>query len=360
VHQDWHNALKILLIGCGKIAHSYATAVDEHPDMVLSAVVDENSEAARAFGISFNCPFYTSLDDYLAGGIFADCGIICTLPSRHPEIANRLMQRGTNILCEIPFAPDPVAVEKMIEVSRAFGVQLMMGSRYRYITDIIHSRGLIQSGILGRILVFEIDFRDAVDNGSYGKAHPDSGYGGVLMDGGIHAIDIARYFFGPLLRIRAEEAQRFQFQNVEDTVKLDMRTVSGVIGTAHLSWTIKNACDDYIRIYGTQGTLCIGWKKSMYRLNGVIDWIKFGEGYSTLKALTRQLENLIDAVTGDGIPEITVEDGRESVRALEAAYQSLSTGNWVNLHSASEQTVSPPFERNFTVLRPSKLFPSNV
>lgn len=328
--------------------------------MVLSAVVDENSEAARAFGISFNCPFYTSIKDYLAAGNIADCGIICTPPSRHSDIANRLMQRGINILCEIPFAPDSATAEKMINVSRTFGVQLMMGSRFRYITDIIHARGLIQSGILGRILVFEIDFRDMVDSSSQAKSRPDTGYGGVLMDSGNHAIDIARYFFGPLLRVRAEEAQRFQFQDVEDTVRLDMRTISGVIGTAQLSWAIKNACDDYIRIYGTQGTLCIGWKNSMYRLNGVIDWIKFGEGYSTLKALTRQMENLIDAVTGEGIPETTAEDGCESVRVLEAAYQSLSTGNWITLHSASSEIVPTAFERNFTVLHPRKLSSTNV
>ncbi len=360
VRQDLNKELKILLIGCGNIAHSYATAIHRHPDMVLSAVVDENIEAARAFGISFNCPFHTSLEDYLAGGNFADCGVICTPPSRHADIAIHLMQRGTNILCEIPFAPDSAAAEKMIDVSRAFGVHLMMGSRFRYITDIIHARGLIQSGILGRILVFEIDFRDVVDNSNHKRFQSEAGYGGVLMDGGIHAIDIARYFFGPLLRIRAEEAQRHQFQDVEDTVKLDMRTISGAIGTAQLSWTIKNACNDYIRIYGTQGILCIGWKKSMYRLNGVVDWIKFGEGYRTLESMTRQMENLIDAVIGEGIPEITAEDGQESVRALEAAYQSLPTGNWINLNTVSEQAVSPSLKRNFTVLRPSKPPPPGV
>jgi len=360
VHQDWRNPLKIALIGCDRIAHSYATAIYGHPDMVLSAVVDENPEAAQAFGTSFNCPYFKSLDAYLSGNNFTDCGVICTPPSHHTEIANRLMQRGTSILCELPFALDSVSAEKMIDVSRAFGVQLMAGSRFRYITDIIHARGLIQSGILGRILVFEIDFRDMVDTGSHRKSQPDMGNRGVLMDSGNHAIDIARYFFGPLLRLRVEEAQRYPSQDVEDTVRLDMRSISGVIGTAHLSWTIKNACDDYIRIYGTQGTLCVGWKTSMYRLNGVVDWIKFGEGYSTLKALTRQMENLLDAITGNGVPETTAEDGRESVRALEAAYESLSTGQWINLQTAPSETAPPRFERNFTVLRPGKLSSSNA
>ena len=35
---DLHKALKVLLIGCGKTAHSYATAIHSHPDMVVAAV----------------------------------------------------------------------------------------------------------------------------------------------------------------------------------------------------------------------------------------------------------------------------------------------------------------------------------
>jgi predicted dehydrogenase len=353
VANSWRNPLKIILIGCNRIAHTYATAIHDHPDMSLSAVVDENQEAAQAFGISFNCPYYLSLDDYFSEDNFADCGIICTPPLNRAEIANRFMQRGTSILCEIPFAYDSISAEKMIDISRAFGVELMVGSRFRYITDIIHSRGLIQSGILGRILVFEIDFRDMTDIGTMNSDEQTDNHG-VLMDSGNHAIDIARYFFGPLLRIRVEEPQRIVPQNFEDTVRLDMRTVSGVIGTAHLSWTIKSAGDDYIRIYGTQGTLCIGWKNSMYRLNGMVDWIKFGEGYNTLKALTRQMENLIDTMMGEGVPETTAEDGWESVRALEAAYRSLSTGEWINLQSETAGKISTPIERNFTVLRSGK------
>jgi predicted dehydrogenase len=323
--------------------------------MKLTAVVDVNPEAARAFGVSFDCSFFTSLDDYLTDNNFADCAIICTPPARHADIATRLMQRGTSILCETPFTLDSASAAKMIDVSRAFGVQLMMGSKFRYITDIIHAKGLIQSGILGQILVFEIDFRNIMDVSNRPNFQSDTGAGGgVLMDSGNHAVDIARYLFGSLLRIRVEDAKRIHTVNVEETVRLDMRTVSGVIGTANLSWTIKNACNDYIRVYGTQGTLCIGWGNSMYRLNGTIDWIKFGEGFSTVKALTRQMENLMEVVNGGGVPETEAEDGYESVRAIESAYRSLPTGQWVNLQPSSAETGASGFERKFTVLRSGK------
>jgi predicted dehydrogenase len=337
------------LIGCGRIAHSYATVIDNQPDMILTSVVDVNPEAAHAFGTSFRCNFYTSLEEYSGSDDLAECAVICTPPSDQAETACRLMRRGISVLCETPFALSSDSALKMLDVSRTFGTHLMMGSRFRYISDLIHAKGLIQAGIIGKVLVFEIDFRDSVDMRNRWNIRPEISGGGVLMDAGNHAVDIVRYLIDPIIRVRAEEAPRVQSPTVEDTVRVDLSTASGVIGTINLSWTIKNPADDYIRIYGTQGTLCIGWKHSMYRPSGALDWIRFGEGFSTLKAITRQLINLVDAVANNGTPETTAEDGFEAVRVIEAAYQSLPTGKWLSLMPNSTAIASG--ERRFSVLR---------
>ncbi len=349
VYKGWHKPLKMVLVGCGKIAHSYATVIDSRHDMTLAAVIDVKHEAARAFGTSFRCNYYISLEEYLGSDDLAECAVICTPPSDRAETACTLMQKGISVLCETPFALDSASALKMLEVSHAFNTPLMMGSKFRYISDLIHAKGLIQAGIIGQVLVFEIDFRDAVDMRDRWNIRPEISGGGVLIDTGSHAIDIVRYLIDPIMRVRAEEASRVQSQAVEDTVRVDICTTSGVIGTINLSWTIKNAADDYIRIYGTQGTLCIGWEKSMYRPSGAVDWIKFGEGYSTLKAITRQLINLVEVVAHDGTPETTAEDGYEAVRVIEAAYQSLPTGKWLNLTSNS--TAANANERKFSLLR---------
>ena len=346
--KGWSKPLKSVLVGCGRIAHSYATIIDSHPDMKLSAVVDINPEAARAFGSSFGCTFYTSLDQYLDGNNIADCAIVCTPPSDHADIACRLMQQGMSVLCEKPFAVDSAAATRMLEVSRTFGVQLMMGSKFRYIPDVIHARGLIQAGILGEALSFEIDFRDMVDMRNRWNLQPEISGGGVLIDSGSHAVDVARYLFGPVQSVRAEEAKRIQSSSVEDTARIELKTEAGVVGTINLSWTVRNTSDDYIRVYGSQGNLCIGWKKSRYRPHGALDWVNFGEGYNTIKALNRQLSNFVDVVAEDGIPEALPEDGFESVLAIEKAYQSVKTGSWQCLSSAGSV---PGAERKLSLLR---------
>jgi predicted dehydrogenase len=210
---------------------------------------------------------------------------------------------------------------------------------------------LIQAGILGHVLEFEADFRDVVDMRNRWNVQPELSGGGVLVDKGSIAVDIVRHLLGPLQWIHAEEGRRIQSEDVEDTVRLDVRSSSGIMGTIHLSWALKSAGEDYFRIYGTQGNLSIGWKKSVYRPNGAVDWINFGEGYSTLKALTLQVSNFTNVV-GDGeTPEIGLEDELESVRAIETAYQSLVSGQYLNIHPAAKPAVSAMGERKFSVLR---------
>jgi predicted dehydrogenase len=358
ISKRWRKSFKFTLIGCGRVGHSYATVINSHPEMKLAAVVDINPEAARAFGDSFRCSSHTSLDDYFANGKPSDCAIVCAPTSEHTEIACALMQKRISVLCEQPFAFDVASAERMIDVSGTYGVSLMMGSKFRFVPDMIHAKGLIQAGILGQVLEFEADFRDPVDMRNRWNSNREKSGGGVLIDSGSSAVDIARYFFGPILEVRAEEGSRVQSQDVEDTVRLAVRTSSGVLGTIHLSWILRNPGDDYLRIYGTQGNLCIGWNKSMYRPAGAKDWINFGEGYSTQKALTLLAGHFISVVAGEETPEVSAEDEIESVRSIQVAYQSLQSGRFLSIRSDHSAIGSVVKERRLAAVHSEAAFPT--
>jgi predicted dehydrogenase len=140
--------------------------------MKLGAVVDINPEAARAFGNSFGCNSFTSLDDYLASGNLADCAIICTPPSDHTDTACKLMQNRIHVLCEPPFALTSNAAGKMIDVSRAYGATLMMGSNSAMSRTLFRLKASSMQ-ILGHVLEFEGDFREMVDMSSRWNVQPE-------------------------------------------------------------------------------------------------------------------------------------------------------------------------------------------
>jgi predicted dehydrogenase len=116
---------------------------------------------------------------------------------------------------------------------------------------------------------------------------------------------------------------------VEDTVRIFVRTASGVVGSVDLSWSVNKELPSYIDIYGSDGTIRVGWKESKYRQASSPDWVQFGKGYDKFGALRRQVENFCRAVRGEEPLLIDADDALASVEVIEAAYRSLRQDDWV-------------------------------
>ena len=110
------------------------------------------------------------------------------------------------------------------------------------------------------------------------NSDPEISGGGVLIDNGTHSLDLMRYFLGPLEEVQVVEGKRVQGLPVEDTVRIFVRSDQGVMGSIDLSWSINKELDSYINIYGSHGTVSVGWKESKYRQSSRPDWIVFGKG----------------------------------------------------------------------------------
>jgi len=124
------------------------------------------------------------------------------------------------------------------------------------------------------------------------------------------------------------EGKRVQGLPVEDTVRIFVHSVSGVMGSIDLSWSLNKELDSYLNIYGSHGTIAVGWKESKYRQSSSSDWIVFGKGYDKVQAFRSQLNNFARAIRGKEMLLITAEDALASVEAIEAAYNSLRRVHW--------------------------------
>ena len=113
------------------------------------------------------------------------------------------------------------------------------------------------------------------------------------------------------------EGKRVQGLSVEDTVRVFIKSKSGVMGNVDLSWSINKELDSYINIYGSNGTISVGWKESKYRQSSSRDWVVFGKGYNKVQAFRSQLDNFARSIRGEDLLLITAEDALASVQVIE-------------------------------------------
>jgi predicted dehydrogenase len=315
------------LVGAGGIAQAYVQAFEQFERAELVAIADLRPNAALALAELARCASFLSYEA-MVEATELDAVIICTPPSTHPTICLDLLAQGKHILCEKPFSIDAQSAFAMKEAAVNAGVLLTMASKFRYAEDVIRAKSIIDSGILGEVVLFENAFTTRIDMSNRWNSIPAISGGGVLMDNGTHSVDIMRYFLGPLAEIQVVEGKRVQGLAVEDTVRIFAKSERGVMGNIDLSWSINKDLDYYLRIYGSNGTISVGWKESKYRQSSSQDWVTFGQGYNKIQSFRAQIENFSKAILQEEPLRISIEDAIASVEVMEVAYRSLNQNHW--------------------------------
>ena len=223
--------LNIGIAGMGKMGHVRADVIRRHPNLVLRAVCDVSGEHHE----------YESFQDYhdlLKQDI--DAVFVCTPNQFIPEIAVTALQSGLHVFCEKPPGRNVEDVKMMREAEQSSaGLKLKFGFNHRYHEAVQEAKSIVDSGRMGRIMWIR---------GVYGKAggsqydknwrnkHDISG-GGVLIDQGIHMLDLVRMFCEDFTDIHSFIARSYWPIEVEDNAFAIMKNQSGQVAMIHSSAT---------------------------------------------------------------------------------------------------------------------------
>jgi len=322
--------LKFGIVGAGAIAQSYAQAFESCSLAQAVAVADTRTQAAAALAGRLKCRSFSS-HTAMAEEMKLDAVLICTPPNTHPEVCLEFLERRIAVLCEKPLSIDVGSAQRMTQAARSTGVLMTMASKFRFVEDVVEAKSMIASGFLGEIVLLENFFTSRVDMSQRWNSNPEISGGGVLIDNGTHSVDLIRHFLGPLTEIHVVEGKRYQGLPVEETVHIFVRGANGALGTVDLSWSINKELESYLRIYGSEGTISVGWKESKFLMSGSREWKVFGRGYDKVQAFRSQIENFAKAVRGEEPLLLTLEDALASVQVIESAYDSLRNSHWVSI-----------------------------
>ncbi len=315
------------LVGAGRIAQTYVEAFQTTSLAKLVAVCDNRPEAAAALAETFKVPTFESAAA-MTSEVAVDAVVIATPPATHCELSLMCLHKGISVLCEKPVSATAAEAKAIREAARTNGCLFTMASKFRYVEDVVRAKGIFTSGILGEIILFENTFAGQIDMSSRWNSDRSISGGGVLIDNGTHSVEIMRYFLGRLEEVQVTEARRSQGLGVEETIQMNVRSHDGVLATCNLSWSLNKSSDYYIEIFGSQGTLRVGWKESFFQQQGNRKWVHFGTGYEKIKAFQAQLDNFSAAICGTDRLLITADDAVASVQAIEAGYAALRERCW--------------------------------
>lgn len=175
------------------------------------------------------------LDDPDIGAVF-----ICTPNFLNEELTIRALDAGKHVFCEKPPAFNARGVEAIQAAeARSGGRKLMYGFNHRHHDSIIRAKAIVDSGEHGRLLWMRGRYGKSVDERFYSnwRAKRELAGGGILLDQGIHMLDLFLMMAGDFDDVHAFVSTLYWKLEVEDNVFAILRNQAGVVASLHSTMT---------------------------------------------------------------------------------------------------------------------------
>ena len=226
--------LRVGIVGLGKMGGIRAETVRRRDDTILISGTDP-TPPTTGFGDLEILPDYESV---LASSV--DAVFVCT-PNRFiPEVVVAALDAGKHVFCEKPpgRTMDDVARIQAAE-TRNPGLVLKVGFNHRYHFAVMEAKRIAESGKYGRVLWMRGIYGKAVSVGHLDgwRGEPELAGGGILLDQGIHMLDLFRHFCGEFPEIKSMCTTAFWDAPMEDNAFALLRNDAGCVAMLHSSAT---------------------------------------------------------------------------------------------------------------------------
>ena len=340
-----HEKLNVALIGAGRFGAKRASAVAKSLRSKLAIVADIDPGSARAVGEAYGCRW--TIDWRTAA---TDAGIeavaVATPTRQLALIGLQAVEAGKHVLVEKPCAATTSELLALVEAARANHTVLKGGYNHRFHPAIRRAHELFVEGAIGRPVFLRCIYghggRVGYENEWRSQAALSGG--GELLDQGVHALDLFRWFLGEFEEAAGMVSTAFwPIAPAEDNAFVLLRNRDGIVAQLHASWTHwKNAFSfevfgekGYLRTTGLGGSygperLCCGLRARPGEAPHD-NWIDFAGPDSSL---TAEWEEFLDAVAEGREPASNGLDAWRTLQLAEAVYRSAREGQRVQVAGA--------------------------
>ncbi len=328
--------MRVAVLGTGLQAKRRIEALRQCGDELVY-IGSSNQQRALDFAQSFHVKSAGLYSDFVSSK--PDAVIITTTPDQHHGLAEQCILTNTPFLCEKPLTRSSKLASKLEKLALERGVLGMVGFNHRF-HKCFQQAFNNEKDQLGKLLELNCYYGicGRPDYSEEWRSDENVAAGGILMELGIHLIDLARWFAGPFEKgICIARNNYFRTEPFEDSGSAAIIARSGAlisIKTNIISW--KNTFrfeaifeDGYIHVdglgqsYGLQ-KLIVGNKHYSDPFNFHVTEFRGSDA-----SWKHEWENFRKKIqSGESIGNIS--DGVAAMSIVEELYQSSTTDKFEN------------------------------
>ena len=348
-----NSVYNIAILGCGKVAHLHASAIQNLPNARLAGVWSRTQQTANGFACQYKVPAYTDVAELIKKEKI-DLAVVCTPHPFHLEPAQQAALQGANILVEKPLASTLEDADKIISTCKKAGVKLGVVSQRRWYEPVLRVKKAIEAGKIGKPVLGTVNMLGWRDKSYYDadkwRGNWKTEGGGVLVNQAPHQLDILLWFMGEVEEVYGIWRNlNHPYIEVEDTALAVIKFRNGGIGNVIVSNSQKPGIYGKVHVHGengaSEGVQTDGGAMFIAGMKGILEppvndlWTIPGEEelaekwkmedvrhFSSIDPMThymeRQIEDFLFALDENRDPLVTGEDGRRTVELFTAIYRS--------------------------------------
>lgn len=323
--------LRVACLGMGWWSDVLADAIQRSGKLQILSCYTRSEDKRKKFAEKYRCRAVESYEALLAEREIE--AIINTTPNDvHLATTRAAAAAGKHVFLDKPIANSIFDGRAITEACRKAGVVLALGYQRRRESHFRYIRQQIDAGRFGKLVNAEANIsRDRlgkVDLSSW-RYQAAGMPGGVMLQIGIHYIDVLEYLIGPVQAVRAQSVQLVLPGDNPDVASLILQHANGALSTLNASYA--SASEYYLmNVYGKDMT-------AFYDMHNGLRLLKRGESQpvavrcATNDTLVEQLEEFAAAARGQGRHEVGGEEATRSLAVVRAGILSAREGRAVEV-----------------------------
>jgi UDP-N-acetylglucosamine 3-dehydrogenase len=300
--------MRVGVIGGGAMGQHHIRIYGEMKDVELIGVCDTDRNRAISLARSYNTTPYFDPKELLEQELDAVSVVVPT--TFHHSVAMDVIKSGTHLLVEKPIADTLENADTMIHAAHDAKVKLMVGHIERFNPAVSKLKEIIDSDQLGRIV--------SISSRRVGQFNPRIRDVGIIMDLGVHDIDVISYLYGKKINEVYTIAGK-DIHSFEDHASILLRCDTNLSGMVETNWLTPHKIRNLTAI-GLKGVAYLDYIKQTVELHDEA-WIRTAK-IEQKEPLKNEIEHFINAVRNN---TDVISNGETSKHALEAAMAAIES-----------------------------------